>query len=102
MAQNIPTGGRPQPGKDNLPLATILELGQRYDRTPCLVLQVKLGGQDQSFSLTLDELAKFGMTGPAGVDELRRIRQLLEQFVAFAVPDPGNALPLKKGLSSHE
>ncbi|MCY4130052.1 MAG: hypothetical protein OXG15_12535 [Gammaproteobacteria bacterium] len=83
MSSPIPSGGgRPKPGRDNLPLAKILENIPRFDGTPCLVLRVNIEGRDHELGLTIDELDEAGLSGPAGVEELRKIRKLLEQLVA--------------------
>ena len=76
---------RPKPGRDNLPVLSYLEHTERFDGTPCLVLQANIGGQAHEFALTLDELDKAGVSGPAGVEELRRIREAVEKL-ADALP----------------
>ncbi len=54
---------------------------QRPESTPSLELQVKIEDQDHDVWLSLDALEENGLSGPAAVEELRRIREALEELV---------------------
>ena len=73
--------GRPEPAEP--PMATItggfeVRRGSRGKRV--LELQVNIAGRDRAIWLTDDELASYGLSGPAAVDELRGIRAALERI----------------------
>ena len=55
--------------------------GRQPESTPSLELQVKIEDQDHDVWLSLDALEENGLSGPAAVEELRRIREALEELV---------------------
>ena len=81
MSSTIPTGGiHASPAE--LPIAEFVEVtsSPKTGQKPSLVLRVNIEGQAHEVALTLDELAKAGMTGPAAVEELQKIRQHLSHL----------------------
>ena len=64
---------------------------QRPESTPSLELQVKIEDQDHDVWLSLDALEENGLSGPAAVEELRRIREALEELV-LVMEEPGNGI----------
>ena len=75
-------GGHAKAGRDNLPKAEIIETISQYDGTEVLVLRVNTLGPNQEVALSIDELNTIGMSGPAGVAELRKIREGVEEIAA--------------------
>ena len=55
--------------------------GRQPESTPSLELRVKIEDQDHDVLLPLGALEENGLSGPAAVEELRRIRTALEELV---------------------
>lgn len=76
----IKNGYRPKPGEP--PEAEIIGVAETRRGKSCLVLQVKIEGRDQELALTFDALQGYGLSGPAAVEELRRIREAVEALAS--------------------
>ena len=74
-------GDRPNTGWYDLPLASILFSRERYEGTPTFILNVNSEDRDSTFAQTLDELNKVVNSGPSKGEELRKIRESLNQLV---------------------
>ena len=63
------------------PKAEIKEISDSGKEPASLVLQVNIEDQDHEVLLEIDAAKDFGMSGPAAVIELRKIRETLERLV---------------------
>ena len=101
MSSTIPTGGiHASPAE--LPIAEFVEVTSslKTGQKPSLVLRVNIEGQAHEVALTLDELAKAGMTGPAAVEGLREIRETLGG-IEEKIVDLTNAIPNHDDLNGY-
>ena len=79
MNTPIQDAHRPEPGDDNLPQAEIIENSANFDGTKILILQVSIDGRPRKFALALNAINAYGMAGPAAVEELRQIKEILDE-----------------------
>jgi len=69
------------PDESPIPEAKVLRIIRGSPKeSPALELQVKIGGRDRKILLRLDALEEFGLSGPAAVEELRKIRRSLDDL----------------------
>lgn len=69
------------PSAAEMPKAEIVSVNQGNGSSSTLELRVNIEGQDRGVLLPLDALEGHGLSGPAAVEELRRIRVALERLV---------------------